>query len=157
MSKGQKSVGRSKGCRPFNTYNGWSMSYENSTSRVSFPRIASIEQRIREADRRSGASVTRKIRCLGLYTVYSEERLTRRSRRLNDGRIFRTPLVDPAACQGSAPSVHRVQTPGSGSSGYAGSTAAISLTYTLLGSTRFSGTITRDVEFSYDIDQPYYV
>jgi hypothetical protein len=33
----------------------------------------------------------------------------------------------------------------------------VGLTYTLLGSTRFAATVTRDVEFSYDIDQPYYL
>ena len=41
--------------------------------------------------------------------------------------------------------------------GYSGPIARVGLTYTLLGSTRFSGNITRGVEFSYDSDQPYYV
>ena len=41
--------------------------------------------------------------------------------------------------------------------GYRGSTAAASLTYTLLGSTRIAGTITREVQFSYDVNQPYYL
>jgi len=41
--------------------------------------------------------------------------------------------------------------------GYKGTTAGVGLTYTLLGSTKFSATITRDVEFSYDINQPYYI
>ncbi len=41
--------------------------------------------------------------------------------------------------------------------GYRGSTAATNLTYTLLGSTRIAGTITREVGFSYDVNQPYYL
>jgi hypothetical protein len=41
--------------------------------------------------------------------------------------------------------------------GYTGTTANVGLTYTLLGSTRFATTITRNVEFSYDIEQPYYL
>lgn len=41
--------------------------------------------------------------------------------------------------------------------GYRGTTASVGLTYTLLGSTKFSATMTRDVEFSYDINQPYYL
>jgi hypothetical protein len=41
--------------------------------------------------------------------------------------------------------------------GYRGTTASVGLTYTLLGSTRFSATMTRAVDFSYDINQPYYL
>jgi hypothetical protein len=41
--------------------------------------------------------------------------------------------------------------------GYRGTTAAVNLTYTLLGSTRISGAIARDVQLSYDINQPYYL
>jgi hypothetical protein len=41
--------------------------------------------------------------------------------------------------------------------GYQGATAAVSLSYTLLGSTRVTFTATRDVEYSYDVNQPYYV
>ena len=41
--------------------------------------------------------------------------------------------------------------------GYDGSTADVNVNYTLLGSTRFALTVRRAVEFSYDIDQPYYV
>ena len=41
--------------------------------------------------------------------------------------------------------------------GYDGTTAAVDLTYTLLGTTRFGVTATRDVQYSYDINQPYYV
>ena len=40
---------------------------------------------------------------------------------------------------------------------YKGTTASVGLTYTLLGSTRFSVAMTRAVDFSYDINQPYYV
>jgi hypothetical protein len=42
-------------------------------------------------------------------------------------------------------------------SGYRGTTAEAGLTYTLLGSTRISGTVTRHVDFSYDVNQPYYL
>jgi hypothetical protein len=41
--------------------------------------------------------------------------------------------------------------------GYKGTTASASLAYSLLGSTKFSASLTRDVEFSYDVEQPYYV
>jgi len=41
--------------------------------------------------------------------------------------------------------------------GYNGATAAVGLTYTLLGSTRFTATMTRAIESSYDVNQPYYV
>jgi hypothetical protein len=40
---------------------------------------------------------------------------------------------------------------------YNGTTASVNLSYMLLGSTRFAGTVSRNIEFSYDIDQPYYV
>jgi putative beta-barrel porin BBP2 len=38
-----------------------------------------------------------------------------------------------------------------------GVTASASLSYTLLGSTRFTFDLGRDVEYSYDVNQPYYV
>ena len=41
--------------------------------------------------------------------------------------------------------------------GFKGATFGVDLAYTLLGSTRFSGTIRRDVESSYDTNQPYYL
>jgi hypothetical protein len=41
--------------------------------------------------------------------------------------------------------------------GYAGSTALVNLTYSALGSTRLSVEGIRDVEQSYDINQPYYL
>ena len=41
--------------------------------------------------------------------------------------------------------------------GFRGATFAIDLAYTLLGSTRFSGTLRRDINSSYDISQPYYL
>jgi hypothetical protein len=40
---------------------------------------------------------------------------------------------------------------------YRGPTIAAGLTYTLLGSTRIAGDVARDVDFSYDVNQPYYV
>ena len=40
---------------------------------------------------------------------------------------------------------------------YRGVTAAVNLAYTLLGSTRFTVDVSRDVQYSYDVNQPYYV
>jgi hypothetical protein len=66
---------------------------------------------------------------------------------------------DPAALiKGSAVVGYTVYTPeASDLPGYRGTTAAASLTYTLLGSTRIAGTITRNVQFSYDVNEPYYL
>jgi hypothetical protein len=68
-------------------------------------------------------------------------------------------LFDPAALiKGSATVGYTVYTPeASDLAGYRGSTAEAGLTYTLLGSTRIAGTITRGVDFSYDVNQPYYL
>jgi hypothetical protein len=68
-------------------------------------------------------------------------------------------LFDPAALiRGSATVGYKLYKPeASDLEGYRGSSAAASLTYILLGSTRISGGITRDVEFSYDVNQPYYL
>jgi hypothetical protein len=41
--------------------------------------------------------------------------------------------------------------------GYRGSTVDVTLAYELLSATRFTGTINRAVEFSFDNDQPYYL
>ena len=41
--------------------------------------------------------------------------------------------------------------------GYEGSTALVSLTYVAGGATRLSITASRDVQYSFDIDQPYYL
>jgi hypothetical protein len=41
--------------------------------------------------------------------------------------------------------------------GYTGGTMAVDLSYTLLGSTRFAVRSVRDIQYSYDITQPYYV
>jgi hypothetical protein len=40
---------------------------------------------------------------------------------------------------------------------YQGTTAAVNLSYTLLGSTKFSFGATRDVQYSYDVNEPYYL
>ncbi len=40
---------------------------------------------------------------------------------------------------------------------FKGATAAVNLSYTLLGTTRFSLGATRDVAYSYDVNQPYYL
>jgi hypothetical protein len=41
--------------------------------------------------------------------------------------------------------------------GYQGSTAAVDLSYVAFGSTKLGVTLTRDVQYSYDINQPYYL
>jgi hypothetical protein len=41
--------------------------------------------------------------------------------------------------------------------GYQGSTLAVDLSYIALGSTRLAVTAARDVQYSYDVNQPYYV
>jgi hypothetical protein len=66
---------------------------------------------------------------------------------------------DPAALiKGSAQLGYTLYKPeASDLPGYQGTTALASLVYTLLGSTRIGGTVIRDVEFSYDVNQPYYV
>lgn len=40
---------------------------------------------------------------------------------------------------------------------FTGTTASVNLTYVLLGSTRLAATISRDIQYSYDINQPYYL
>jgi hypothetical protein len=40
---------------------------------------------------------------------------------------------------------------------FQGATAAVNLSYTLLGTTRFAVTANRNVQYSYDVNQPYYV
>src|SRR5262249_12496231 len=41
--------------------------------------------------------------------------------------------------------------------GYSGSTASADLTYTFQGATRIGFTATRDIQYSYDVNQPYYL
>ena len=45
----------------------------------------------------------------------------------------------------------------SGLPGYKGGTAAVDLSYVALGSTKLGVTATRDVQYSYEINQPYYL
>jgi len=40
---------------------------------------------------------------------------------------------------------------------YRGTTASVDLSYVLLGVTKFGATATRDVQYSYDVNQPYYL
>ena len=40
---------------------------------------------------------------------------------------------------------------------YSGTTAAVDLTYVLQGSTKLNVQLNRDVEYSFDVDQPYYL
>ena len=66
---------------------------------------------------------------------------------------------DPAALiKGSAVFGYRDFRPFSSAvPGYQGTTAAVDLSYVLQDSTRFTLTIGRDVEYSYDVNQPYYL
>jgi hypothetical protein len=66
---------------------------------------------------------------------------------------------DPAALiKGTATFGYRSYNPESTDlPGYKGATADVGLTYTLLGATRFTATMTRGIESSYDVNQPYYV
>jgi hypothetical protein len=66
---------------------------------------------------------------------------------------------DPAALiKGSAVFGYRDFRPlSSAVPGYQGTTAAVDLSYVLQDSTRFTLTIGRDVEYSYDVNQPYYL
>jgi hypothetical protein len=40
---------------------------------------------------------------------------------------------------------------------FQGSTAAVNLEYSVFGTTRFTGRVGRDIQYSYDINQPYYL
>jgi hypothetical protein len=66
---------------------------------------------------------------------------------------------DPAALiNGSATFGYRKFTPESGDvAPYSGTTAAVSLNYVALGSTKLTANIGRSVQYSYDPDQPYYL
>jgi putative beta-barrel porin BBP2 len=66
---------------------------------------------------------------------------------------------DPAALiKGAATFGYRDFKPASASvPGYQGSTSAVDLSYVALGTTRLAMTATRDVQYSYDINQPYYL
>ena len=66
---------------------------------------------------------------------------------------------DPAALiKGAATFGYRDFKPASaGVPGYQGSTAAVDLSYVALGTTKLAMTAIRDVQYSYDINQPYYL
>jgi hypothetical protein len=66
---------------------------------------------------------------------------------------------DPAALlSGSAAFGYRDFQPLSpGVSSYQGSTVALDLSYSVFGTTKFAGSVLRDVAYSYDVNQPYYV
>ena len=90
----------------------------------------------------------------------SEQRFKSEPLRNSKSADYSVGLVfDPAALiKGGATVGYTVYKPEAPDlAGYRGTTASASLTYTLLGSTRIAGTITREVEFSYDVNQPYYL
>jgi hypothetical protein len=68
-------------------------------------------------------------------------------------------ILDPSALiKGSARVGYRDFKPVDKSvPGYQGPTVAVDLSYVLLGSTRFGIQVTRDVQYSYDVNQPYFV
>jgi hypothetical protein len=77
-----------------------------------------------------------------------------------DSTLFSGGLkFDPAALlKGSATVGYRDFRPLSSSvPGYQGSIAAVNLSYVPLSTTLLSGTFNRDVQYSYDINQPYYL
>ena len=77
-----------------------------------------------------------------------------------DSTLFSGGLkFDPAALlKGSATFGYRDFRPLSSSvPGYQGSIAAVNLSYVPLSTTLLSGTFMRDVQYSYDINQPYYL
>lgn len=77
----------------------------------------------------------------------------------NSTTISSTISFDPfALIKGSATFGYRDFEPlSSGLASYRGSVAAVNLSYTLLGATQFGVTATRDVQYSYDVNQPYYL
>lgn len=77
----------------------------------------------------------------------------------NSTQIVGRIAFDPAALiKGSASVGYRDFEPVDRSlPAYQGSTASADLSYTLLGVTQFGLQATRDVQYSYEIDQPYYV
>jgi hypothetical protein len=77
-----------------------------------------------------------------------------RSQRVTPGLEF-NPF---ALIQGSAyAGVRRLNMLTAGIRDYVGPVAAVNLSYTLLGRTRFSLLLDRDVQYSYQVDRPYYV
>jgi putative beta-barrel porin BBP2 len=77
----------------------------------------------------------------------------------NSTEIAATVKFDPfALIKGSASVGYRDFQPlQPGLPDYQGGTAAVDLSYTLLGTTRFGFTATREVQYSFDINQPYYL
>ena len=81
------------------------------------------------------------------------------SRDADSTAVVGTISLDPyALITGSARVGYRDFRPlGPGLDEYKGSTASADLSYTLLGTTRFTFKALRDVQYSYDVTQPYYL
>ncbi len=81
------------------------------------------------------------------------------SRDSNSTAVSGTVDFDPyALIKGSATVGYRDFQPlSAGLADYKGVVATADLTYTLLGSTKFEFNVLRDVEYSYDVTQPYYI
>jgi hypothetical protein len=77
----------------------------------------------------------------------------------NSTALTGTVKFDPAALlKGAATFGYRDFEPlSAGVPGYKGSTAAVDLSYAAFGTTKFSATLTRDIQYSYDVNQPYYL
>jgi hypothetical protein len=90
-----------------------------------------------------------------LQDRFDFDRLRNSETRLVTGGI----RFDPAALiKGSASFGYEEFKPASSDvSGYKGSSAAVDLNYVLVGVTKFSVQATRNVQYSYDVNQPYYV
>ncbi len=97
---------------------------------------------------------------LGFEVIRSEDRFDLSPLRDSNSTSYSgTVRLDPAALiKGSASFGYRDFEPvDAGLPPYKGATAAIDLAYSMFGTTRFSVEGTRDVQYSFDINQPYYL
>jgi hypothetical protein len=97
---------------------------------------------------------------LGLEVTRSEDRFDLSPLRDSNSTSYSgTVRLDPAALiKGSATIGYRDFEPrDAGLPPYRGATAAIDLAYSVFGTTRFSFEATRDIQYSFDINQPYYL
>jgi len=139
-----------------------------STERVDFDSVAVFDGvNLREALNRTvqagGVAVRHQLTPLttiGVSATREQSRFEFSPLRDSDSTsIFASVTFDPfALIKGSAKVGYRNFHPLSpGLPDFTGLTASGDLSYTLLGATRFSVNFTRDVQYSYEINQPYYL
>jgi putative beta-barrel porin BBP2 len=81
-----------------------------------------------------------------------------RLRDSNSSSLTATIALDPAALiKGSASIGYTSFEPQAGLETFTGLTSQVNLAYTLLGATRFEFTANRGIQYSFDVDQPYYL